>query len=360
MFIWVRARRGRTTMTASPTPGTVFAEDFEVVRRLGAGGMGRVFLVQQLSTGRSRALKVMRAQLADDPELRKRFAQEARIGGQIESEHVVEVVGAGVDAKSGLPWLAMEHLEGEDLAAYVARRGPLPPGELLQILQQVCHALGAAHRAGIVHRDVKPENAFLARARRADATYTVKVLDFGLAKALAAVTHSGTLAVGSPLFMAPEQFKAGAVSPQTDVWALGLLAFYLLTGRHYQRSARFDQVDVRRLFLEAARGARTPASARARELGCPVALPGGFDWWFARSVARRPAERFANAAQAFEQLARAVAPAAARPTPRAESHPRPAPSRTHRALLLTGLAAVVGLLVLLGAVTTFAVLVGSL
>ncbi|HEX7604047.1 MAG TPA: serine/threonine-protein kinase, partial [Polyangiaceae bacterium] len=161
--------------------GSIFAGDFRVVRRLSAGGMGSVYAVQQLSTGRARALKLMHPALVENPVLRGKFEQEARIGGRIASEHVVEVVAAGVDA--GVPYLVMELLDGEDVAHAIHRRGPFPPGEVVAIFEQMCHALKLAHAAGIVHRDLKPENLFLATVRRAgSASATLKVLDFGIAR----------------------------------------------------------------------------------------------------------------------------------------------------------------------------------
>src|SRR4051812_7541900 len=128
--------------------GTVFAGEYRIVRRLAAGGMGAVYIAEQISTGRQRALKLMHPGLVGSPDLRDKFALEARVGARIKSEHVVEVVGAGVDAESGVPWLAMEMLDGEDLAHAVKRRGAFTPAETAAILAQVCHALGAAHTAG--------------------------------------------------------------------------------------------------------------------------------------------------------------------------------------------------------------------
>src|SRR5262245_55323193 len=143
-------------------PGSVFARDFRVLHPLAEGGMGAVYVVEQLSTGKRRALKVMLPQLAPDQRARERFAQEARIGGQIESGHVGEVVSAGIDELSGMPWLAMELLDGRDLASTVRERGPLAPSEAYDVFQQIADGLGAAHGKGIVHRDLKPENLFIA------------------------------------------------------------------------------------------------------------------------------------------------------------------------------------------------------
>ncbi|MCA9580096.1 MAG: serine/threonine protein kinase, partial [Myxococcales bacterium] len=173
-------------------------------------------------------------ELVSDPSLRRRFEQEARVAARIASEHVVAVLAAGVDAPSGMPWLVMELLDGSDLADLIARDGALPVERARPIFDQLCHAVGAAHAAGIVHRDLKPENVFVAKAQRAGADVTVKVLDFGIAKIFADAKTSKTDAMGSPLWMAPEQTERGdRIGPQTDVWALGLIAFTVLTGRKY-------------------------------------------------------------------------------------------------------------------------------
>src|SRR4051812_14258640 len=186
-------------------PGSVFADDYRIVRPLSSGGMGAVYVARQLSTDRERALKIMLGELVHDEALKARFIQEAKIGAQIESEHVVEVVGAGIDPSSGTPWLAMELLQGESLAAYLGRSGPLPHGLVLELFAQFAHAMGAAHAKQIIHRDLKPENVFLATARREGVPFTLKVLDFGIAKLLGQSRASATGAMGTPLWMAPEQ-----------------------------------------------------------------------------------------------------------------------------------------------------------
>jgi serine/threonine protein kinase len=282
--------------------GGIFADDFKVVRRLSEGGMGAVYVVEQLSTGRQRALKLMLPQLVSDPRLRARFEQEARIGSKIESDHVIEVVGAGVDRSSGVPWLAMELLRGEDLASLVQRVGALPVPAARQILEQLCHAVGAAHAAGIVHRDLKPENVFIAEAKRTGSKFMVKVLDFGIAKVVAEAKTTQTAAVGSPMWMAPEQTaRGGVIGPQTDVWAIGLIAFHLLTGRFYWRSAEEETATVAQLLREIVMDPMPSASGRAKEVG-EVVLPLGFDAWFERSTDRSPRQRFANASEQFDAL----------------------------------------------------------
>ncbi len=278
----------------------VLGGDFRVERPLAEGGMGGVYLAQQLSTGLPRALKVMHPTLVSDPAMRDRFAQEARIGGTVPSEHVVQVIAAGIDTNLGVPWLAMELLDGEDLAALSARRGALPLTEVVPIFRQLCHALGAAHSVGIVHRDVKPENVFLANVKSSSSTWQLKVLDFGIAK-LAANAQSGTRGLGTPLWMAPEQTESQTPSPAADVWSLGLLAFYLLSGgKSYWRTADGPASGLSALMREILIDPLPPASVRAAELG--VALPPGFDAWFSRTVVREPHQRYGDAHQAFSAL----------------------------------------------------------
>lgn len=284
--------------------GDVLGGDFRILTRLGSGGMGVVYLVDQISTGRRRALKVMKEHLIDDPDMRRRFAREARVSGQIDSEHVVEVIGTGVDETTGRMWIAMEFLRGEDLARRISRAGPLSLPDAVSVLRQICHCLDAAHAAGVVHRDLKPENVFLANSRRADVDYTAKVLDFGIAKALWDTTQTVGGGIGTPQYMAPEQFSASKVTTATDVWALALVAFYVLTGHHYLRHADVPASWADALRKEVVEGELPLASARASELG--ATLPTGFDWWFQRCVVRDPRSRFATAGIAFEQLGAAL------------------------------------------------------
>jgi eukaryotic-like serine/threonine-protein kinase len=264
--------------------------------------MGAVYVVEQVSTGKQRALKLMLPQLVADAALRKRFEQEARVGALIESEHVVEVVGAGVDAATNTPWLAMELLVGEDLSELVARQGALGAKDVLVIFEQLCHAVGAAHRVGIVHRDLKPENIFIARSRRAGAEITVKVLDFGIAKIVAEAKTSGTAAVGSPMWMAPEQTDGAPITPATDVWALGLVAFNLLTGRFFWTAANAAEATVTQLLREILFESIPSASARANELSASRPFPAALNDWFAHCVVRDPTARFQDASAALHSL----------------------------------------------------------
>ncbi|WP_437596581.1 serine/threonine-protein kinase [Sorangium sp. So ce590] len=290
-----------------PAAGMLFGE-FRIVRPLSAGGMGAVYIAEQASTGKLRALKLMHPQLCADTRLRERFEQEARVGALVESDHIVQVIGAGIDPASGVPWLAMELLEGEDLAQRMKRCGPLPPQEVHEIFQQLCHALGAAHRAGVVHRDMKPQNVFLAKTHSATAPWSVKVLDFGIAKIAAEASTMATASLGTPLWMAPEQTETrGQIAPATDVWALGLIAFAMLTGRTYWRAANDPMgtampVLLREILFEPI----DPASTRATALGSAGSIVHPFDAWFARCLAREPSQRFQTAQEAFDALGPAL------------------------------------------------------
>jgi len=281
-------------------PGTIVGVDFRIVSPLSEGGMGAVYVAEQISVGRKRAIKVMHRELLSDAKLRARFVQEAKVGATIDSEHVVEVIAAGVDEKLAIPWLAMELLEGKDLASLIEERGSLPFSDLVEVFDQLCHALGAAHAASVVHRDLKPENIFIARSRRRGLPFFVKVLDFGIAKVVAEAraTSAGTAALGTPLYMAPEQTEArGNIAPSADVWALGLIAFRALTGTHFWRSVSGEAPSLSALMREVLIEEIPRPSARVE---VAAKLPTGFDAWFARCVARDPQARFPDARAAHE------------------------------------------------------------
>ena len=291
---------------AQLAPGQVLGKDFKVLRPLAAGGMGAVYLVEQISTGRERALKIMHPQFVKSEDSRMRFTQEAKVGARIRSDHVVEVVSAGVDDDTGIPWLAMELLDGEELAKRIQKRRFLPPQEVLEIFRQLCHALGEAHRNGLVHRDLKPQNIFMARSRRMGEAFTVKILDFGVAKLVQEQQGDAdhTKPVGTPRWMAPEQSDQGAaIRPATDVWALGLIAFNCLTGKYYWRTANVEKANLTALLRELVLEPIVPASQRAAELGATGALPRGFDDWFNRCVERDQNRRYQDANAAMEALA---------------------------------------------------------
>lgn len=273
-------------------PGTVVGGDYRVERKLSEGGMGAVFVAEQLSTGAKRALKIIRPELLHEVKLRARFEQEAKVTAKIASDHVVSVVAAGFDTNENVPWLAMELLSGETLLHAVQERGSLPRGVVLAVLKQLAHAMDAAHVAGVVHRDLKPENIFLADARRTGVPFFLKVLDFGIARVVRDAQMTGAELLGTPLWMAPEQTGMGdSVGPWTDVWSLGLIVFYMLTGRSYWLAAN-GEGSTFGIMREICVDDLAPASERAKALGCERAIPDGFDAWFARCVTRDVKARF--------------------------------------------------------------------
>ena len=204
--------------------------------------MGSVYEAIDVPSGHHVALKWMHAQefSADDPGL-ARFTQEARITGKLDSPNVVTVYELARDPETNVPFHVMELLEGESLSALISRLGAVEPDTALRIGVQACAGLAAAHAAGVVHRDIKPDNIFLARTD--DDEITVKVLDFGIAKIREASLMAGSLTVpaapmtqtgqviGTPLFMAPEQIRgAKHVDARCDVYAMGVTIFAMLAG----------------------------------------------------------------------------------------------------------------------------------
>ncbi|MFE7930287.1 serine/threonine-protein kinase [Streptomyces sp. NPDC057456] len=194
---------------------------YRLAARLGAGGMGRVYL-SHTQGGRPLAIKVVRPELADDPAFRRRFRREIKAARRVRGAYTAELIDA--DADGVPPWLATLYVPGPSLAEAVARRGPLPVPAVLWLMAGVAEALQAIHGAGIVHRDLKPSNVLLA----ADGP---RVIDFGISLASDVTSNTATgLAVGTPQFMAPEQATAGAVTAATDVFALGQTAAFAALG----------------------------------------------------------------------------------------------------------------------------------
>ena len=281
---------------------TPFAGRYHIVRRIAAGGMGAVFEVVHIETQRRRALKVMLPELVQNRELRDRFQMEARITARVDSEYIVDVFDAGIDERTGMPFLVMELLQGEELGNILNRAGPVPPQLVVTYLRQVASALDKTHAAGIIHRDLKPENLFL--THREDGTARIKILDFGISKVVSEANTGGnaTRALGTPLYMALEQVLGQAVGPATDLYALGLIAYTLLVGVAYWQ-ADADKFDNAIAFaLHTTRGtAGDSAEKRAANLG--RALPPRFDAWFQRATHADPSQRFRQASEAINELA---------------------------------------------------------
>jgi serine/threonine protein kinase len=203
---------------------TLVAGRYELERPLGHGAMAVVDLARDRELGRRVALKRLAENLARDDERRSRFLREARLAARLSHPNVVRVYDVGED--DGRPFIAMEHVEGETLAQLVARRGALPPAEAAGLGIQACRALAAAHAAGLVHRDVKPQNLLLHEDG------TLKLGDFGIALGLEGtrLTEAGTV-LGTAAYLAPEQARGGEVTAAADLYGLGAVLYELLTGR---------------------------------------------------------------------------------------------------------------------------------
>ncbi|MFZ5896355.1 MAG: protein kinase domain-containing protein [Myxococcota bacterium] len=306
-------------------PGTVFHEQYEIVRCIGFGGMGVVYEALHLPTRRRRALKTLLPRLLTDAEARARFRLEAVVAADVDSEHIVEVLDAGIDAATGMPFLVMELLRGENLAELLRQRGRLPSSEVIALLAQVTSTLDRLHASGIVHRDLKPENLFL--AQREGAKPRIKLLDFGVAKVVAESSIANTTrSLGTPAYMSPEQIRGdGDIGPSADLYALAQIAFTLLVGSSYWEPETRG-AGVYSLLVKIMESVAEPARARAAQRGV-YDLPPAFDEWFARATARDSLERFASAAELVRELARALAvQLSATPAPWPAARPSPKPN----------------------------------
>jgi tetratricopeptide (TPR) repeat protein/predicted Ser/Thr protein kinase len=203
--------------------GTLLAERYEILELLGQGGMGAVYKARDTELGRLVALKLIRADLASNPEILLRFKQELILAREVTHRNVIRIFDLG-QAK-GFKFITMEFVEGRDLRTVLRERGKLPPEETVRIIAQVCRALEAAHAAGVVHRDLKPQNIML------DTKDRVYVMDFGIAHSLETpgTTQTGVL-MGTPEYMSPEQAKGIKVDARSDLFALGVIFYEMLTG----------------------------------------------------------------------------------------------------------------------------------
>ncbi len=212
--------------------GRTLADRYRILGTIGEGGMGTVYLCEHVALGKRMAVKVLRPEFSRDEELLRRFQHEARAASQIGQENIIDVFDFG-HTKDGSAYFVMEALDGESLARLLRREGALPMQRALPILNQICRALGAAHQRGIVHRDLKPENVFV--VRREDGADFVKVLDFGISKSAMVsdgkrLTRAGSI-IGTPEYMSPEQAAATSVDHRSDIYAFGVLAYEMVTGR---------------------------------------------------------------------------------------------------------------------------------
>lgn len=285
------------------SPGFNFNGRYLVSRCIGAGGMGSVYECVHSETHGKCALKVMAPRLVHRDDARRRFLQEARVTAKIPSDHIVSVFDAGVDDATGMPFIVMELLVGEDLDAMLARAGCLAPGAVITLLRQTALALDKTHAAGIVHRDLKPANLFI--TRRDDGSPCVKILDFGIAKLVDATGGSDrTRSAGTPVYMPPEQVRGdGDIGAAADAYALAQIAYTMLAGRPYWETEAVELglgPFIQRVFA----GPRERPSERAARSGAH--LPPSFDDWFARAANVAADARILPTSREIDELASAL------------------------------------------------------
>ncbi len=279
--------------------GEVIAGRYRLISPLGEGGMGSVWRAEHLALGTMVAIKLINQSIAQSEEALARFRREAKAAAALKSPHVVQVFD--YDVADGMPYIAMEILEGESLASRLARTTVLAPQEMERIITHMCRALSKAHDVGIVHRDLKPDNVFIVRN---DDEEIAKLLDFGIAKATSptlAVTSSshtqtGTV-VGTPHYMSPEQVRGlKDVDYRSDLWAVGVIAYESVLGHR-----PFDGESLGDIFVKIAAEPLPIPSTRSR-------VPPGFDAWFARACHRDPGARFSSAKDLAEALRAVLTP----------------------------------------------------
>jgi eukaryotic-like serine/threonine-protein kinase len=275
------------------TNGTILAGKYRLVSLLGRGGMGSVWRAERLGWQAPVAIKLMNVPAAPDSLTLARFQREARLAASLRSVHVVQVLDDGVDTATGAPFIVMELLEGESLAERLLRVKRLRPPVVAQIISQIARALSRAHDAGLIHRDLKPDNILIVRN---DDEELIKVLDFGIAKWIATSQKlgPGTLAgqmLGTPVYMSPEQLTSSAeIDHRSDLWSLGVIAHECMTGVRPFEGETLVRLAIRICSEEA----RAPSSI--------ANVPEGFDAWFARAVAREVNDRFSSARIMAEEL----------------------------------------------------------
>jgi predicted Ser/Thr protein kinase len=271
--------------------GSVLAERYHILKRIGEGGMGRVYLGEHVKMNRQCAIKVMSPALVNDTESASRFAREASSAARIIHPNVAAVFDYG--ESEGLVYLVMEYVDGEPLSRLLARESPFALERAVDLARQIADGLGAAHELGIVHRDLKPDNILVTRSR--SGREVAKVVDFGIAKAMQegageALTRTG-LVIGTPEFMSPEQLLGDPIDARSDLYALGCILHLMLTAAPAFDAPTREQMIKRRL-------SENPPHAQELDPG----IPDSIDRVIVKLLARTPDERYGSAAEVRDAL----------------------------------------------------------
>ncbi|MGZ3423572.1 MAG: serine/threonine protein kinase [Polyangiales bacterium] len=275
---------------------------FQIVRKIGTGGMGAVYEASQPSMNSKVAVKILHAKLANRKDLVSRFHREAAAMSHLTHPNTVKVLLYGEDEKDGLLYIVMEYLDGKNLNQTVRAEGPLPAERAIPILVQACHALQEAHERGIVHRDLKPENIFLcAQGGMKD---FVKVLDFGLAKVTEREMRPGSIVLtqegmvfGTPEFMSPEQAQGKTLDARSDIYSLAVILYEVLTGKlpfDAKSPMEYIQLHVQ----------KEPITLSQRVPG--KTFPPALDQVIAKALAKDREDRYQTAAEFAAALQQAV------------------------------------------------------
>lgn len=301
--------------------GSVVADRYHIIKKLGKGGMGTVYLAEHVKMGRKSALKVMNPGMNTDPDAIARFNREASNASRLSHPNICAIYDFG-ETSDGLIYLAMEFIEGSSLTSLVEKNGSMPAPRVGSIIHQTADALQVAHDAGIVHRDLKPDNIMIAKTR--DGADLVKVVDFGIAKAGSSdaqkVTKTG-LVIGTPEYMSPEQLAGDSLDGRSDIYALGLVAFNCLTGKlpfpaeTVQESMIMRLTDRPRTLAESKTDVtwttelqRTLDKALERDAGRRYQSAAQFGREFAAAISAMPATRAVEAGTLVMGAADAVPP----------------------------------------------------
>jgi len=267
-------------------PGSLLAMRYEILERLGGGGMGTVYKARDREVNRLVAVKVIREDLAGDSAMLSRFKQELILARRVTHINVIRIFDLG--RASGIRFITMEYIEGQDLRSLVRTKGKPTPEQSVNFIQQVCLALEAAHAEGIVHRDLKPQNIMV------DEKGKIYVMDFGIARSVGGegLTMTGAV-VGTPEFMSPEQVKGEDVDGRSDIFSLGIIFYDLLTGKLPYRSET-----VQRAMYKRTREKPVPASAE--DATVPVYL----SEVVSKCLEIEPAKRYQSARELYDELER--------------------------------------------------------
>ncbi len=293
--------------------GQVVADRYHIIKKLGEGGMGAVYLGEHVKMGRKSAIKVMAAQMSQDPDAISRFNREASNASRISHPNVCQIYDFG-ETPDGLIYLAMEFIEGQALKDVIEAEGALHPARAASILKQAADALQAAHDLSIVHRDIKPDNIMVVQGK--DGTDVVKVVDFGIARAVGGdetgqkVTKTG-LVVGTPEYMSPEQLSGDKLDGRSDIYSLALVLYRMLTGTLPFAADSAQEVMIKRLTDDP-----LPLDQARPDLVFPAKLQLVMNV----ALARTPAERYQSAAEFGRDTADAVAGTGAPSTRVAPAH----------------------------------------